>query len=46
VRAGVGFHVQPSSQQWAVTVGPGTAAGTYTFQCTVHAWMTGVITVG
>jgi len=46
VRAGVGFHVHPSSQQWAVTVGPGTAAGTYTFQCTVHAWMTGVITVG
>lgn len=46
VRAGAGFQVQPSSQEWSVAVGPGTAPGTYTFQCTVHDWMTGTITVG
>jgi plastocyanin len=44
-RVGTAYHVQPSSQAWSITTNSHTEAGAYTFQCTVHDFMTGVLNV-
>jgi plastocyanin len=42
---GKNYHLQPSTQSWGVTTGPGTAAGAYAYMCTVHDFMQGALTV-
>jgi plastocyanin len=42
VRVGTGYGVKPSSQDWLVSAG---TAGTYRYQCTIHDWMQGTITI-
>jgi plastocyanin len=35
----------PAPQQWSLVVNAGTKPGTYNYQCTVHDWMHGSLTV-
>ena len=42
VRGGTGYGVKPSSQDWRVVADK---AGTYRYQCTIHDWMQGAITI-
>jgi plastocyanin len=46
VLAGTGYNVQPTIQRWSVKVADSTAAGTYTFHCSVHDFMRGSLVVG
>ena len=45
LRVGTAYGVRPSSQRWSLRTGPTTATGVYQFQCTVHDWMRGTLTV-
>ena len=42
---GLAYGLQPSAQTWAVTAGSNTQAGTYSFVCSIHDWMTGQLEV-
>jgi plastocyanin len=42
---GLAYGLQPSAQTWAVTAGSNTQAGTYSFVCSIHDWMTGQLKV-
>jgi len=46
VLVGTGYNVQPTIQKWSVKVNDATAAGTYTFHCSVHDFMRGSLVVG
>ena len=41
VLVGTGYNVQPTIQRWWVKVNDATAAGTYTYHCSVHDFMQG-----
>jgi plastocyanin len=46
VLVGTGYNVQPTIQKWSVKVNDATAAGTYTYHCSVHDFMNGSLVVG
>jgi plastocyanin len=45
VLIGTGYNVQPTVQQWSVSTNGSTDVGTYTYQCTVHDFMHGALSV-
>jgi plastocyanin len=45
VLVGTGYNVKPTIQSWSVKVNDATAAGTYTYHCSVHDFMQAQFTV-
>jgi plastocyanin len=46
VLVGTGYNVQPTIQRWSVKVDDASAAGTYTYHCSVHDFMSASLVVG
>jgi len=46
VLGGTGYGVTPSAQSWWLATNGTSKQGSYHFQCTVHDWMQGTLTVG
>jgi plastocyanin len=46
VLVGTGYGVTPSAQSWWLATNGTSKPGAYHFQCTVHDWMQGTLTVG
>jgi plastocyanin len=45
VLGGTGYGVTPSAQSWWLATADTTKPGTYHFQCTIHDWMQGSLTL-
>jgi hypothetical protein len=46
VLVGNGYGVSPSAQSWSLATNGTSKPGAYHFQCTIHDWMQGTLTVG
>src|SRR3989442_136255 len=46
VLGGTGYGVSPSAQSWWLATNSTSKPGAYHFQCTIHDWMQGTLTLG
>jgi len=46
VLGGTGYGVSPSAQSWWLATNGTSTPGAYHFQCTIHDWMQGTLTLG
>jgi plastocyanin len=45
LRLGNAYHLEPTSQEWSVRTNTATSATTFAYQCTIHDFMVGTLSV-
>jgi len=45
LRIGIAYGLEPTSQRWSVRTNASSSTGTYAYQCTVHDFMVGTLTL-